>query len=110
LINDFRRRDLAQYPFADPAPVATWPDSAPLSFIDFPASSALPGVRGKCPDRLVEPVPDRDAEPIAVHGRHLVGKVRSVVRSSLEDIELPLVNHLVRQRADDLPFSLLGIL
>ena len=53
---------------------------------------------------------DRDAQSIAVHGRHFARKVRSVIRSSLEHIELPLVNHLVRQRADDLPFSLLGIL
>ena len=51
---------------------------------------------------------DRDAQSIAVHGRHFTGKVRSVIRSSLEHIELPLVNHLMCQRADDLPFSLLG--
>jgi len=109
LINDFRRRDLSQCPFADPAPVATWLDRASLSFIDFPASSALPGVRGKCPDRLVVPMADRDAQSIAVHGRHFARKVRSVIRSSFEHIELPLVNHLVRQRADDLTFGPLTI-
>lgn len=104
------REDLSQLSAAGSAPVAAWPNGAPLSFIDFPASATLPGVFGKCPDRLVEPMADGDTQAIVVHGGHLAGKVRSVIRSSLEHVELPLVNDLMRQRAEDLLLDVMASL
>jgi hypothetical protein len=39
---------------------------------------------------------------VPIHLGHLAEKIRSMVRSPLQDIVLPLMNHFVRQRAHDL--------
>ena len=76
------------------------PDAAALALIDPTAQEALPGILGQRSDGLFHAVVNRDAEPVAIHRRHLAMEIRSMVGASLKPIVLPLVNHLVRERAD----------
>src|SRR5213594_3009685 len=93
-------RQLPQLSSAGPALVVAWPDGAPLALIDPAAPQAAPGIFGQCANRVVKVVADRDVQAVAIHRRHFFAKVRAVVRPFLENIELPLVDHLVRQRAE----------
>jgi hypothetical protein len=47
---------------------------------------------------------------IPIHLGHLAEKVRSMIRSPLQDVELPLMNHFVRQRAQDLLLAIFASL
>jgi hypothetical protein len=39
---------------------------------------------------------------VPIHLGHLAEKIRSMIRPPFQDIELPLMNHFVRQRIHDL--------
>ena len=65
--------------------------------VDGPAMLAAPGVFCQGRDGPAERVIQRDAEPILVHARHHAAKVRPMVRATLQDVVLPLVNHFMRQ-------------
>jgi len=51
---------------------------------------------------------NRNAQAIAIHPRHEARKLRPMVRTSAEHIELPLVNHFMRQRPCDFLFDLIS--
>jgi len=94
------REDLSQHSAAGSAPVPAWPNGALLSFVGSAAPLALPNIFSKSLRLFGKRVVDRDSqEPTPIHLSHLHEKVRSMVRSSLEHVELPLVNHLMRERA-----------
>jgi len=40
---------------------------------------------------------DRDAEAIQVHARHHATEILTMIRATLEDVVLPLMDHFVRQ-------------
>jgi hypothetical protein len=44
---------------------------------------------------------------VSIHLVHLTEKIRPMIRSSLQDVVLPLMNHFVRQGAHDLLFAIL---
>src|SRR5687767_6003912 len=45
---------------------------------------------------------------ISIHLGHLAEEIRPMIRLTLEDIELPLMNHFMRQRAHDFLFAILA--
>ncbi len=45
---------------------------------------------------------------VPIHLSHLAEKIRPMIRSTLQDIELPLMNHFMRQRAHDFLLAILG--
>src|SRR4026209_866945 len=46
---------------------------------------------------------DRDRQSaVTIHLRHLAEKIRPMLRPPLQDVELPLMNHFVRQRVQNL--------
>jgi hypothetical protein len=47
---------------------------------------------------------------IPIHLGHLAEKIRSMIGSSLQDVVLPLMNHFVRQRAQDLLLAIFASL
>jgi hypothetical protein len=81
-------------------------DCPSLASVLKPAPSTPPYVPGERIHVLAQRVIDRDAQPIAVHACHHALEVRAVVRTALQDIILPLVDHLMRQRADDFRFDM----
>jgi hypothetical protein len=46
-------------------------------------------------------MPDRNAEPVTIHHVHLSAKIRPVIRTAFEDVELPLMDHFMRQRTEN---------
>jgi hypothetical protein len=47
---------------------------------------------------------------VPVHLGHLAEKIRSMIRPPFQDVVLPLMNHLVRQRIHDLLLALYACL
>jgi hypothetical protein len=47
---------------------------------------------------------------VPIHLGHLAEKIRPMIRSPLQDVELPLMNHFVRQRAQDLLLAIFASL
>jgi hypothetical protein len=47
---------------------------------------------------------------VPIHLDHLAEKIRPMIRSALQDVVLPLMNHLVRQRVHDLLLAILALL
>jgi hypothetical protein len=47
---------------------------------------------------------------VSIHLGHLAEKIRSMIRSPLQDVVLPLMNHFVRQGAHDLLLAILASL
>src|SRR5262245_18194847 len=83
--------------------VAAWLNCPPLAAVDPAALAAAPGKAGQCMHFLFERMIDRDGEfAITIHFGHLSQKIRPMVRTSLEDVVLPLVNHFMCEGADEL--------
>ena len=90
---------------AAPAVVATWLDRPSLPSVDASAAPAAPGKAGQGLHFLFQRMVDRDRQcTVAVHLTHLPEKIRSMVRPPLEDVVLPLVDHLVCECTDEFVF------
>ena len=75
----------------------------PLASVDPAALPAAPGKAGQGEHFLLERMVNRDGQDaLTIHFGHLSQKVRAMVRTPLEDVVLPLVDHLVRESADEL--------
>jgi hypothetical protein len=48
--------------------------------------------------------------PVPIHFGHLAEKIWPMIRMPLEDVILPLMNHLVRQRVHDFLFAIFALL
>ena len=82
--------------------VAARLDRPSMAPVNAPASSAAPGKAGKGLHFFFQRMVDRHGKSaVSVHLPHLPEEIRSVIRPPLEDVVLPLVNHLVRQRTDE---------
>ena len=81
-------------------------DRPPLASINAPASPTTPRKPRERLHFLLQRVVDRNGESaVAVHFPHLAEEIRSMIRMPLEDIVLPLVDHLMRYCADEFVFS-----
>lgn len=82
--------------------VAAWLYGPALAAVDAAALAAAPGEFREglhfCLKRMV----DRDSQfAVTIHLAHLAEKVRSVVRSAFEQVELPLMDHFMGEGADE---------
>ena len=102
-----RARQFAQVAETLTAPVTTGTNRLSLPMVITAAFRTAPGVFGQRMDGLIQRVADRDPETVAVHDRHHSMKLGPVIRVPLQNIVLPLVNHLVRQRPDNLLIRLI---
>jgi len=86
--------------------MATGLDRPPLAPVNAPASPTAPRKPGERLHFLLQRVVDRNGEDaVAVHLPHLAEEIRSMIRTPLEDVVLPLVNHLMRHCADEFVLS-----
>jgi hypothetical protein len=75
----------------------------PLAPIDAAALPAPPREAGEGEHFVLQRVVDRNGEgAVAIHFCHLAEKIRSMAGASLENVILPLMDHLMGQRADEL--------
>src|SRR5512134_1682503 len=78
-------------------------DRPALAPVDAAALPAAPGEAGKGEHFLLERMVDRDGQlAAAVHLGHLAQKFRSMIGPSLEQIVLPLMDHLMGESTDQL--------
>jgi hypothetical protein len=97
-----RLRQLSQWTMTHTAEVAARVDGSSPATIEFSALLALPDMSCECPHFLREGVINRDTQkPVTVDLPHLSTKVRPMIRSSLQDVILPLMDHLVGQCVED---------
>ena len=89
---------------AFPASMITWRDGAPLAAIDQAALIANPGVAGELFHLMLPGVIDRNAAAVFIHALHHGDKRRSMIREDVKPFRLPLVNHLMGERATQLAF------
>ena len=82
-------------------------DRPPLTAVDIAALLALPGVPQ---ERLhaYEIMPHSNAQPVPIHHCHHPVEARAVTRPLPQNLMLPLMNHLVRQRPDNFCDRLVG--
>jgi hypothetical protein len=73
-----------------------------LTPVDGAALLAAPGIFCQGGHFFAQRVIDRDAKAVLIHTRHHATKIHPVIRTTLQDIVLPLVNHFVRQGHDGL--------
>ena len=71
-----------------------------VSLVDATAVLAPPGISGQSGHFFAQRVIDRDTETISIHPGHHATKISAMIRATLQDIVLPLVNHFVRQGHD----------
>ena len=104
--NRFDRIQFLQRSPAASAMVPAWLDRAPLTAVDHSALPAAPRKTGQCEDLLLKPMIDRDGQfAAAVHLVHLAQEILPVIRAPFENVELPLMNHLMRNGANEFVFS-----
>ncbi len=83
--------------------VAAWLNRPPLASVHTAALPAAPSKSGEGKHFLLERMVDRDRQcAVPIHLGHLPQKFSPMIRPPLQDVVLPLMDHLVRQRADDL--------
>lgn len=86
--------------------VPAWLDRAPLTAVDPSALPAAPRKAGQREHLLLKPMIDRDGQFAAVvHLVHLAQEFLPVIRAPFENVELPLMNHLMRNGADEFVLS-----
>lgn len=105
------RSQFLKQAFADAAMVPTRLNRASLASVHVAALSAAPGESSQGEDFLLQRMVDGDCQsPVPVHFGHLAEKIRPMVRPPLQDVVLPLMNHLVRQRIHDLLLPVCAVL
>ena len=77
-------------------------NAAALSAVNGAAPLAAPDILGQGRDVFAHRVVDGNAEAFLVHPCHHAAKVHSMIRAALQNIVLPLMNHFMRQRRQDL--------
>ena len=83
--------------------VPPWLNRPPLSLVQSAALPAAPGEPRQREHFLLQRMVDGDRQsPIPIHLGHLAEKILSMIGPPLEDVELPLMNHFVRERIHDL--------
>ena len=83
--------------------VAAWLNRPPLAAVDPATLATPPGKAGQGMHFLFERMVDRDGEfAITIHFGHLSQKIRAMVRATLEDVVLPLVNHFMCEGTHEL--------
>ena len=76
---------------------------ASLPLVQSTTLLAAPGESSQGEDFLLQRMVDGDRQgPVSIHLGHLAEKILSMIWPPLEDVELPLMNHFVRERIDDL--------
>jgi len=74
-------------------------------------SSALPATPGKSREGenfLLQGMIDGDRQgPVPIYLGHLAEKIHAMIRPSLQNVVLPLMNHFVRQRVRNLLLAIL---
>jgi hypothetical protein len=83
------------------------PDRSSLSLVGSATTKATPGVFRQLPNHMIQRVMDRDRQTALIHLTHLSREILPVVGPAFQHIELPLMNHLMRQRVDQLIMGLL---
>ena len=83
------------------------PDGAALTFIRSPALNATPDIMPQGFHGGLQIMVDGDAQPFTIHLGHLPQEISSMIRASFQKVELPLMNHLVRECPDHLLFRLI---
>jgi hypothetical protein len=96
----YQGRQFAERPPTGAAEVASRLDGPALSLIEAAAVLAAPGIFGQRSYFFAQRVIDRDAQAVAIHPDHHATKIGPMIRATLQDIVLPLVNHFVRQGHD----------
>lgn len=97
-----RLGQLLQWAMTHTAEVAARVDGSSPATIDFSAPLASPDMSRERLHFLREGVINRDAQkPVTVDLPHLSTKVGPMVRSALQDVVLPLMDHLVGQCVED---------
>ena len=86
--------------------MATGTDRATLSPVLLAALPASPFIFHQGLDHVVERMVDRDTKAIAIHRLHHMMEIGTMIRSPLQPLKLPLMDHFVSQRHDDFPFRL----
>jgi len=82
--------------------VAAWLNGPSLASVDSAALAAAPGKAGQGKHFLLERMVDRNGQlAVTIHFGHLSQKVLAMIRPPLEDVVLPLVNHFMREGADE---------
>lgn len=83
--------------------MTAWLNRPSLTSVDPAALATAPGKAGERQDFLLERVVNRDGQDTPpVHLGHLSKKIQAMVRAPLENVVLPLVNHLMRKGAHEL--------
>ncbi len=82
-------------------------DRAPLPMVRDPAIEKPPRVLREGEHRPLQAVSDGDSVAFPIQNVLHAVEIRTVVRPPFEDIILPLMDHLMRQRPDDLLFRLI---
>jgi hypothetical protein len=83
--------------------MSAWLNRPSLASVDTAALPAAPGEAGEGKHFLLERMVDRDRQgAIPIHLGHLPQKFSSVIRPPLEDVVLPLMDHLMRESANEL--------
>ena len=83
--------------------MAAWLNRPPLASVDTAALPAAPSEAGEVKHFLLERMVDRDRQgAVPIHLGHLPQKFSSMIRPPFEDVVLPLMDHLVREGADEL--------
>jgi hypothetical protein len=84
---------------------------ASLPLVQSATLLAAPGESSQGEDFLLQRMVDGDRQgPVSIHLGHLAEKILSMIWPPLEDVELPLMNHFVCQRIDDLLLSIFALL
>ncbi len=88
--------------------MASWLNGPALSLVHAATVLATPGILGQRGHCVAQRVIDRDTQAVPIHLGHHATKVGTMVRTTLQNIVLPLVNHFVRQSHDSV-VALLGV-
>ena len=81
----------------------------PLSLVQSAALPAAPGESRQREDFLLQRMVDGDRQgPVSIHLGHLAEKIRAMIWPPFQNVELPLMNHFVRQRIHDLLLPILA--
>ena len=76
---------------------------ASLPLVQSATLLAAPGESSQGEDFLLQRMVDGERQgSVSIHLGHLAEKILSMIWPTLEDVELPLMNHFVRQRTHDL--------